>query len=130
MEDFAEKDKKEFAEKSKSNTGLDRFTFFLSYWETAKKLKTGSARLAFYDAIMNFVFEGIDTDFDEIADVKLEALKTIEDRAEFQKLVTEISDYGKVLGAWIQTKPYIISSAKRILDGKKGGRPKKEKDTL
>lgn len=74
----------------------EKFTFFKSYWDTARRLENDADRLAWYDALTAYVFEGIDPKLPIVLDL-----------------------------AWLNVRPVIDKGLEAAANGAKGGRPRK-----
>lgn len=72
-----------------------KFTFYESYWETAKRLDDGD-RLAWFDGLTSYVFEGVEPRFQSPLDI-----------------------------VWLNVRPVLDKGIDAIANGAKGGRPKK-----
>lgn len=73
---------------------MDKFTFFLSYYDAARELPE-KQRLAFYDAIMQYIFDDVEPTLTGLAGT-----------------------------FWGLTMPYLRKSKAQTENGNKGGRPK------
>lgn len=72
-----------------------KFTFYESYWETAQRLDDGD-RLAWFDGLTSYVFEGVEPSFQSPLDI-----------------------------VWLNVRPVLDRGLEAIANGAKGGRPKK-----
>ena len=98
---------------------VDRFTFFVNFWDIAKDLDAGEIRLKFFDAICKYAFEGIEPDFTAERD---KAISKIEDEAVRERYR---GLYKAASTGWKGVKPNIDANVKKRQDGKRGGRPKR-----
>lgn len=76
---------------------MDRsqFTFYGSFWETAKRIKSKAARADLYDTICRYALEGVEPDLDKLPE--------------------------SVAVAFINAKPNLDASRKKAESGKQGG---------
>lgn len=72
-----------------------KFTFYKSYWETAQRLPDED-RLAWFDGLTGYVFEGVEPSFKSPLDI-----------------------------VWLNVRPVLDRGLEAIANGAKGGRPKK-----
>jgi hypothetical protein len=75
--------------------GRNQFTFYSSFWETAKRIKSKAARADLYDTICRYALEGEEPDLDKLPE--------------------------SVAVAFINAKPNLDASRKKAENGKHGG---------
>lgn len=75
--------------------GRKQFTFYASFWETAKRIKSKAARADLYDTICRYALDGEEPDLDKLPE--------------------------SVAVAFINAKPNLDASRKKAESGKQGG---------
>lgn len=85
---------------------------YFSFFGAARKLKTGKARLKYYDGLFNYLFYGIEPDF------SLEDLKTAAESAQEQAAYEHDADLLETAWSFVKLNADAVNN--KIENGSKG----------